>query len=144
MNDMSDKPYEWQQPKAHSLWASKTLLKGWKGKFFRTLIIVATIELFLYFLLKPLPFKDIGFDIEKVFLILFLFALGMSTFIYLIAPYLIRFDRTNYKIDDKGGVSIKRRGKWKKVNIHERINSFDRKLMIIMLILSPLQEIAKN
>lgn len=42
----------------------------------------------------------------------------------------------NFKIDSQGNISILRKGKWKSVNIYERINNFNKKFMMITLILS--------
>jgi len=107
VNDLQEQntlspPYEWEQPRAHSLWISDVLLSGWKGKFFRTLLIVVVIELFFYLLLQRLPLKEIEFNLDKALLIVFLAAIGMSSYTYLIGPYLIRFSRTKYKVSDKG------------------------------------------
>lgn len=41
-----------------------------------------------------------------------------------------------FRVDGKGEISIPRKGTWKRVNIYEEINNFNRKFMMITLILS--------
>jgi hypothetical protein len=125
----SDKPFEWRGPKAVLLLESERQLRGWKGKLFRTLIITAGVELFFYFLLKPLPLKEIGFDLNKSFAIIFLWSLGMSVFSYLIAPYFSRFDEIKYKIDNKGvrinSFSRSRLYRWKDITQCKPIERYE-------------------
>ena len=81
---------------------SNHLLKGWKQKCIRTIVIIAVIFAGFYFLLKPLPLEQADIDLRKIFAILFAFTIGMSFFAYLIHPWLVRFSVLKYKIDEKG------------------------------------------
>lgn len=95
-------PYEWSMPKAYSVWISNIGLTGWKGKFFRTIIITAILEIFFYFLFNLLPVEELGLNLSAVLITLFLITVILCFFIYFEVPYSVRFGRKSYTINEKG------------------------------------------
>lgn len=94
--------YEWSRPASYSLYESNQMLGDWKGKFFRTLLFILVFEFIAYFILSPLPFDQIEFDLKKALLHLFTFGMGVSIYAYLAGPYFIRFNKVRYIINEKG------------------------------------------
>ena len=73
-----------------------------KGKLLRTLLVVAAIELLVYYLFQRLPLDEIDINFNKMFIGVFLYALFGCSFLFLIGPYLVRFSRDKYQVDQKG------------------------------------------
>lgn len=100
-NNTSGPPFKWQQPKEHSVWLSNKAMKGWKASFFKTMLITVVCELIMYLILASFPLEAVGFNIQKALLFALLFALGFSLFGYLAGPYLERFYKKDYVVNEK-------------------------------------------
>ncbi len=107
--------FEWQSPKAFSLWLSQATLSEGKGKFLRTSLLLLLILAFLYFGLQPLPWHLAGVNFNKLFNIMTLLSLGMSLLLYVVQPYLLRFSCSRYRVDSKGITRNAKLFRWKTI-----------------------------
>ncbi|HBG26147.1 MAG: hypothetical protein A2Y10_08230 [Planctomycetes bacterium GWF2_41_51] len=124
-NNILQIPYVWKEPKAEALWRSNCALRYCKKMFIRTLLITVIFETVFYFLLRPLPFKEVGFNLSKALLIVLIFAIFISTYAYIIGPYLFRFNRLLYTINEKGIRIQNRLFLWKNIIKCNQIESHE-------------------
>ena len=107
---------EWQMPKEDSIALSKkTLRRGIKVSFI-TLSIAAVLELVIYLGSVQFPLEELEFSFGRALIFAYLLAVGFCLAYLVIEPFLRRYGKILYQINEKG-VLIKSRRllKWKEI-----------------------------
>jgi len=94
--------HEWQSPEKIAVHDMRELFRQVKAAAPRILIFTGVLLIALHlFMNKFLP-EDAELSFTKAFILVFLFAIGLVCYIYLVYPLIIRYSRYKYKITDEG------------------------------------------
>lgn len=93
--------HQWSEPKDIRLIASNSLLKAGKWQLCRTLLFIAFLELALYLFFSNVAPDELDINWERIFITVFVAAVLMSSFFFILAPLIIRYSTPKYQITEK-------------------------------------------